>query len=129
MVKAKAGNYSLNAVPEAEAVAKNLLVATAEEYTVAASDVKKVWTLGTDTKKNVPCFVSVEGTVVPAGSAYLAAAAEVPYIYLDKASGISGINAAAGLDTKAPMYNLAGQKVNASYKGIIIQNGKKFNNK
>lgn len=129
LVKAKAGNYSLNAVPEAEAVAKNLLVATAEEYTVAASDVKKVWTLGTDTKKNVPCFVSVEGTVVPAGSAYLAVAAEVPYIYLDKASGISGINAAAGLDTKAPMYNLAGQKVNASYKGIIIQNGKKFNNK
>lgn len=129
LVKAKAGNYSLNAVPEAEAVAKNLLVATVEEYTVAASDVKKVWTLGTDTKKNVPCFVSVEGTVVPAGSAYLAAAAEVPYIYLDKASGISGINAAAGLDTKAPMYNLAGQKVNASYKGIIIQNGKKFNNK
>lgn len=129
LVKAKAGNYSLNAVPEAEAVAKNLLVATTEEYTVAASDVKKVWTLGTDTKKNVPCFVSVEGTVVPAGSAYLAVAAEVPYIYLDKASGISGINAAAGLDTKAPMYNLAGQKVNASYKGIIIQNGKKFNNK
>lgn len=129
LVKAKAGNYSLNVVPEADAVAKNLLVATAEEYTVAASDVKKVWTLGTDTKKNVPCFVSVEGTVVPAGSAYLAAAAEVPYIYLDKASGISGINAAAGLDTKAPMYNLAGQKVNASYKGIIIQNGKKFNNK
>ena len=129
LVKAKAGNYSLNAVPEAEAVAKNLLVATAEEYTIAASDVKKVWTLGTDTKKNVPCFVSVEGTVVPAGSAYLAAEAEVPYIYLDKASGISGINAAAGLDTKAPMYNLAGQKVNASYKGIIIQNGKKFNNK
>ena len=126
LVKAKAGNYSLNAVPEADAVAKNLLVATAEDYTVAASDVKKVWTLGTDTKKNVPCFVSVEGTVVPAGSAYLAAAAEVPYIYLDKASGISGINAAAGLDTKAPMYNLAGQKVNASYKGIIIQNGKKF---
>ena len=129
LVKAQAGNYSLNAVPEAEAVAKNLLVATAEEYTVAASDVMKVWTLGTDTKKNVPCFVSVEGTVVPAGSAYLAAEAEVPYIYLDKASGISGINAAAGLDTKAPMYNLAGQKVNASYKGIIIQNGKKFNNK
>ena len=129
LVKAKAGNYSLNVVPEADAVAKNLLVATAEEYTVAASDVKKVWTLGTDTKKNVPCFVSVEGTVVPAGSAYLAAEAEVPYIYLDKASGISGINAAAGLDTKAPMYNLAGQKVNASYKGIIIQNGKKFNNK
>lgn len=26
----------------------------------------------------------------------------------------------------APIYNLAGQQVNASYKGVVIQNGKKF---
>lgn len=29
-------------------------------------------------------------------------------------------------NTNAPIYNLAGQKVNNSYKGIAIQNGKKF---
>lgn len=33
-------------------------------------------------------------------------------------------------NANAPMYNLAGQRVNNSYKGIVIKNGKKFfNNK
>ncbi len=31
-----------------------------------------------------------------------------------------------GLDSSAPMYNAAGQRVGASYKGIVIQNGRKF---
>ena len=30
------------------------------------------------------------------------------------------------VNISAPIYNLAGQKVNSSYKGIAIQNGKKF---
>lgn len=29
-------------------------------------------------------------------------------------------------DANAPIYNLAGQKVNKEYKGVVIQNGKKF---
>lgn len=29
-------------------------------------------------------------------------------------------------DSEAPMYNLAGQKVSKNYKGIVIQNGKKY---
>lgn len=33
------------------------------------------------------------------------------------------------LDENAPIYNLAGQRVNKSTKGILIQNGKKFINK
>lgn len=33
------------------------------------------------------------------------------------------------LRTDAPIYNVAGQRVNASAKGILIQNGKKFYNK
>lgn len=32
-------------------------------------------------------------------------------------------------DVNAPIYNLAGQKVNNDYKGVVIQNGKKFMNK
>lgn len=39
-------------------------------------------------------------------------------------SGISSVKAVA--NTNAPIYNLAGQKVNSSFKGIAIQNGKKF---
>lgn len=128
LLKAKAGNYKLAPVPEAETVQKNLLVAVDEDYTIAASDVQNIWSLATDDKGQA-CFTSVAGTVVEAGSAYLSVASDKDYIYLDKATGLRGINAAATLDTKAPMYNVAGQKVDASYKGIVIQNGKKFNNK
>ena len=32
-------------------------------------------------------------------------------------------------NANAPLYNLAGQRVNKDYKGVIIQNGKKFINK
>lgn len=32
-------------------------------------------------------------------------------------------------DNNAPMYNLAGQRVEKSYKGVVIQNGRKFINK
>lgn len=32
----------------------------------------------------------------------------------------------AEYNANAPIYNLSGQKVDASYKGIVIQNGKKF---
>ena len=41
--------------------------------------------------------------------------------------GSAGINEVLKLkvNEKAPMYNLAGQKVDASYKGVVIQNGKK----
>ena len=33
---------------------------------------------------------------------------------------------AADADDNAPMYNLAGQKVSNSYKGVVIKNGKKL---
>jgi hypothetical protein len=36
--------------------------------------------------------------------------------------GINGINAA---DSKAPIYNVAGQRVSKAQKGVYIQNGKK----
>ena len=35
------------------------------------------------------------------------------------------VNANDNFDN-APMYNLAGQRVSKSYKGIVIQNGKKM---
>ncbi len=43
-------------------------------------------------------------------------------------TGIKAINTVAN-DTNAPIFNLAGQKVSKSYKGVMIQNGKKFVNK
>ena len=37
----------------------------------------------------------------------------------------TAIDSVKATDADSPVYNLAGQKVGASYKGIVIQNGKK----
>ena len=39
--------------------------------------------------------------------------------------GIVNINASTSAK-KSVRYNMAGQQVNASYKGLVIENGKKF---
>lgn len=45
-------------------------------------------------------------------------------------TGINAIeNGQLTIDNNAPMYNLAGQRVNKSYKGVVIVNGKKMLNK
>lgn len=41
-------------------------------------------------------------------------------------SAINSIKADAKADVNAPVYNLAGQKVGKSFKGIVVKNGKKF---
>lgn len=41
-----------------------------------------------------------------------------------EATGINGVNAEAAAD--GAIYNIAGQKVSAAYKGIVIKNGKKY---
>lgn len=41
-------------------------------------------------------------------------------------TGIDEISVEADTDDNTPMYNTAGQRVGASYKGIVIQNGRKF---
>ena len=44
-------------------------------------------------------------------------------------SGVETIKTNKVWNADAPMYNLSGQKVDKSYKGIVIQNGRKFFNK
>jgi hypothetical protein len=39
-------------------------------------------------------------------------------------AGIETLNVAKSIN--APMYNLAGQKVDSNFKGIVLQNGKKM---
>ena len=43
----------------------------------------------------------------------------------DETTGITTIDGDSTLDMNAPMYNLAGQRVDNSYRGVVIQNGKK----
>mgnify|MGYP000786176899 FL=1 len=51
----------------------------------------------------------------------------MPMLYeLDNTtSNINGITI-DDADANAPVYNLAGQKVSESYKGVVIKAGKKF---
>lgn len=44
-------------------------------------------------------------------------------------SGVETIKVEKAWNANAPMYNLSGQQVDKSYKGIVIQNGRKFVNK
>ena len=51
-------------------------------------------------------------------------AASAPAFFFDQTTAIDNITTTE-TDSQAPMYNLAGQRVNDSYKGVVIQNGKK----
>lgn len=44
----------------------------------------------------------------------------------DGTTGITAIKGGADGDTDAPMYNLQGQRVDKSYRGVVIKNGKKM---
>ena len=50
---------------------------------------------------------------------------KVPFkVTISEATAIKSVK--AGVDANAPVYNLAGQKVNKNFKGVVIQNGKKM---
>ena len=52
---------------------------------------------------------------------------QITIISIDTTTGIDNLNAESkALNDNAPMYNLAGQRVDKTYKGVVIQNGKKF---
>ena len=52
---------------------------------------------------------------------------QITIISIDTTTGIDNLNAEnKTLNENAPMYNLAGQRVDKTYKGVVIQNGKKF---
>lgn len=51
------------------------------------------------------------------------------FLPLDDATSISHVENAVNVENVGNIYNLAGQKVGADYKGIVIVNGKKYLNK
>ncbi len=58
-----------------------------------------------------------------------ASARELMPLFMDsETTGIANLNLNVNdnFDANAPIYNLAGQRVGKNYKGVVIQNGKKF---
>ena len=58
------------------------------------------------------------------GYEFTPGATQKDYTPTDPTTGITSVKAADAVN--APVYNLAGQRVNNGYKGVVIQNGKKF---
>lgn len=87
---------------------------------------------GFTSKSGTPAFAQVvSGQDIPAKKGYIvlngASAAKYSICFDDEATGIHTIEAASAAN--AAMFNLAGQRVDKAYKGIVIVNGKKYLNK
>lgn len=132
LLKAAAGKYTVREIADAATVQKNLLVATGDKNYAANGKKNIEWTLGKD-DKGAEAFTTADEISVEANGAFLRYESSVENIYLDEndvpeVDAIHGVSYGA-LDVNAPMYNLSGQKVGKEYKGIVIQNGKKYSKK
>lgn len=118
--------------------AYTLTPATTEGDATFATDLKTGATkadgtqYGFTSKFGTPAFAQVQpGQDIPAKKGYIvlsgASAAKYSICFGDEATGIQTIEAASAAN--AAMYNLAGQRVDKAYKGIVIVNGKKYLNK
>lgn len=86
------------------------------------------------TKNGVSGFkVVASGVKIPAKKGYLklssSAAAKDFFAFGGETTGISNISANGIDEEETPLFNLAGQRVDKSYKGVVVKNGKKFVNK
>lgn len=87
---------------------------------------------GFTSKSGTPAFAQVvSGQDIPAKKGYIvlsgSSAAKYAISFDGEATGIHTIEVASAAN--AAMYNLAGQRVDKAYKGIVIVNGKKYLNK
>lgn len=128
LLNGEAKSYDVAVATEANDLTENDLAGTATvsktcdgtQYGLGQVDGKLGW------------YRVKNGTTIGLNKAYLTIHANTgakEFIPLDGiATAIKGI-AADHTNTENPIYNLAGQKVIKSYKGIVIMNGKKIINK
>ncbi len=128
-----AGSYTFNQSAtgsDATSDLKGVTKATAVSELVETG--KTVLTLGT--KGGVIGFRKPAGTSIGANKAYLlvttpSGGAGAPELVIgiddDETTGINGVKT-DNADVDAPMFNIAGQRVSNSAKGLVIKNGKKY---
>ena len=129
VITGEEGTYQIPVAAEADEIEGNWLVATTSgEYTVTDEDYGTVYGLFYSTKQQKVGFQKKPaGFVFGANKCFLRMpdASSANEIFFDfDTTAISGI--AADVDNTADAYNVNGQKVNASYKGVVIRGGKKF---
>lgn len=124
-------NVTLTVTTGAAAVGSNMLHANVVDYALPAeSDGCKNYTLGLDPENSSVCvFRPSNGDgLLAAGKAYLAVPNGGGAKYGITFGDETGINdeLRVNSDASAPIFNLQGQRVNSSYKGVVVVGGKKF---
>ena len=119
----------------ATSAAGNLLQSTATAaHNIAADEVGRAYVFGKFNDTEVGFFKAAEGKTIDASKSYLLLdtppannANFLSFVFGDEEQGeTDGIKAVSTKVENGVRYNLAGQKVGADYKGIVIVNGKKY---
>lgn len=147
VLKAAPGTYTLvytdHTFPTMKSIGQNDLCGAATDMTAvdmasANPGDNKFYALSLNAANEISSvgfyWVEEEGAAfdIPAGKAYLvlpkSSASSKGYAFIDdEITAVNNIDVEKSTEKKA--YNLAGQRVNANLKGIVIMNGKKFINK
>ena len=135
-----ASDFILNVVPGNTATpdANNQLKGTDSEMALPADAANYFYMLSLDAA-STPGSIgfywgNADGSAFTNGAhkAYLSvpktAAAKSFYLF-NEATSIQQVQTATEADANAPVYNLAGQRVSKRYRGVVVQNGKKFVNR
>lgn len=121
-------NIPINNTATPISVSGNLLVATTSDYTLATGD----YYLGNDgTTTGFYEHTTSTTLTVPAGGAYLpggSVTAKKSFLSFEIKGEPTAISELVETkeETAMPVYNLSGQRVNNTYKGIVVKNGKKY---
>lgn len=101
------------------------LVGSYDQATLEVGD----WFLSTDNKLYK---ATTTKTIKPLRAVFRPTSSEAKSLRLDIDGDVTAIDTITGepvIDANAPLYNLAGQRVGKAYKGVVVQNGRKFINK
>lgn len=127
IIRGSEGNYHAACIATAPAVTGNLLVACVDGYTATYDNEIYILANGTD---GVGFYPIAANTTLDAGKAFIGGGdvgAKSLTLSFGEETEISTLdNFTISPFDNAPMYNLAGQRVTKSYKGVVIQNGKKI---
>lgn len=126
ILKGEAGSYNVPVVAEAAEVEGNLLRATSNATIVVPENNTTLYALGLSNGKAGLMLVT-SGTTIAPNKAYLVDEVGAARSFVPFENTTTGINAVESSALRsAEGYNLNGQRVNSSYKGVIIVNGKKY---
>lgn len=121
LTKAEATTAYLLPAENAPAVEQALMVSS-QEQTVAEG--QNVFFFQADGAQGAGFYRQPTSTVIPAGQGYLVLAQSTKDFYpLDITTALKQVTTQE--QEKQPTYDLSGRRVNRSYKGVVVQKGKK----